>query len=215
MPLSVIIGARSMYRIVLFVFLIAYPTYAELAHADALDIRRVPFLSPLQRNLLHKDYEDSGAKKDKYTLAVSPHGAWQSFYADAISAEDRSKNVLERCEHITRGRCFLVYENGLMTNERTPRPAEMKYTTEFDPMQIPFISTKLREQIKRAYPGLNPDKAIAFDSIGGYGVSYGQEDEATASKLALENCESKSGGKKCFLYIINEKVVFNKDTNIN
>ena len=214
-PLQIIMGASTMRRSILFVLLVSYIIGVDQAFADPLDIKMVPFLSAIQRNLLFKDYADAGMKKGQYTLAVSPQGTWQSFFSDTISAEDRARNVLERCEHITKARCLMAYENGRMTNERTPRPAVMRYPTEFDPMQIPFISSKLRQQIKRAYLGLNPDKAIAFDSIGDYGVSYGQSDEATARKLTLENCESKSGGKTCFVYSINETVIFNKNTKIN
>jgi len=204
-----------MRLLILLILLMTYTISVIQAFADTLDIKMVPFLSPLQRNLLTKDYDAAGIKKAQYTLAVSPQGAWQSFYWDTIPAEDRARNVLERCEQITKNRCFMVYENGKMTNERTPRPTVMRYPTEFDPIQIPFITSKLRQQIKKAYPGLNPYKALALDSLGGYGASYGENDEATASKLAVDNCESKSRGNKCFLYIINEKIVFNKNTKIN
>ncbi len=201
-------------RAVLFFILAMSAIGWSLAHADALDIKMLPFLSSLQRNLVAKDYEAAGVNKEKYTLAISPIGAWQSFFSDAIPAEERSTNVLERCEHITKTKCYLVYDNGKMTNERIPRPSLMRYPTEFDPAQVPFINNKLRQQINRAYSGLVPDKALSLNSIGGYGVSYGQDNTDIASKLSLENCEAKAGGHKCFLYSINEKVIFNKDTKI-
>ena len=146
----------------------------KIVKADPLDIKVVPYLSQLQRNLLAKDFEAAGNNKDKYTLAVSPSGVWQSFYSDSMLADERKRNVLERCEHITKMRCLVVYLNGKMTGDRAPHSSVMTYPNTFDPIQIPFVSNKLRRLIRNKYHELLPNKAIAFNSTGGFGVAYGR-----------------------------------------
>ena len=185
------------------------------ALADEIDTKALPFLDMKGRQEVGHDYQMAGpANQPFYTLVISPIGSWDSLYDSRFSEEERARNTLQRCEHRSQRKCVLVYRDGKPTGEKTPQSSGLTYAQTLDADSIPFVP---KDVLERAVPRLlagKPHRAMAISSQGIIGEDAGSADAATASRLALDNCNRIATISACFLYAVDDKVVFTRQTKI-
>lgn len=187
---------------------------APPAAAATLDTRTLPYLSGLSRQEIAHDFVSAAAAQGVYTLAVSPAGSWDSVYDDRISVEERARNALQRCEHRARLRCLLVVQNGAPTGEKTPRSSGLVYAQSFDAATVPFVPREVITRIAPRFAAGKPHRAMAVNANGWIGIAVGRASPEEAGKVALDKCQGGAGGKMCFLYAVDDAIVFTKDTKI-
>ena len=184
------------------------------AAGAALNERAIPYLSGQARLEVAHDFVQAGPNQGAYTLAVSPAGSWDSIADPRVLPAERARNVLQRCEHRARIRCLLVYQNGQATGETVPRPSSMVYPGKFDPAAVPFLPDDVLAIVAPRFAAGQPHRAMAISAFGVAGIAVGRSGEEEASKLALDKCQGASNGKRCFLYAVDDKVLFNRDVKI-
>ncbi len=194
--------------------IIALAAFPGSALSGALDEQTLPYLSRQARLNVARDFGLAGDNHAVYTLAIAPQGNWDSIADPRISKDERARNVLQRCEHRARSRCLLVVANGKRTGELTPRPSGLTYSSRFDLATIPFVPKDVLEQIGPRFAAAKPHRAMAIDVFGLVGVAAGAGSPEEASARALESCQKNSGGKLCFPYALDDKVIFDRSTKI-
>lgn len=189
--------------------------FASAATAgDPLNIRTLPLLSGQSRQDVAHDFADAGADQSAYTLAVSSTGSWDSIYDARIDPEDRARNVLQRCEHRAHSRCLLVIHNGKATGDRTFRDSGLAYVATFDLTTVPFVPREVMARIGPRFAAAKQHRAMAINANGLVGVAAGRASADEAGRLAVQKCQEGSKGRTCFLYAVDNQVVFTKDTKI-
>ncbi len=164
---------------------------------------------------LAQDYEDAGSKcQTDYTVAVAEDGSYGSVCSSKATDDDLARTAIQKCEHWSKGKlCGVV----VMRNKAVPytlSPILMTYPTTFDPQQVPFLWAADRDKLVSKYIPKGTHKALAITRNGTYGWVADKTSPEDAETGALENCEKYDKRGRCFLYSVNEEVVFNKDSNI-
>ena len=198
-----------------FGFALLLVSLSSGALADGIDTKSLPFLYTKGRMEVVHDHEMAGpANQPFYTLAVSPIGSWDSLYDSRFSEEERVRNALQRCEHRAQRKCVLVYFDGKPTGEKAPRSSGLTYAQTVSIDTIPFVPKDVLERVMPRLLAGKPHRAMAISSQGIVGLDAGAADAATASRLALENCNRIATVSACFLYAVDDKVVFTRQTKI-
>ncbi|MGB0507028.1 MAG: hypothetical protein ACPGGK_12610 [Pikeienuella sp.] len=196
-------------RIVFLVSLIS--AFCLPLAAQALDVSDVPHVSDRTRGKIEKDY-DRSRSQDTYTLAISRSGYWGSTASGRGEAGDLVRGALQKCEHAAQERCGLAAMNGENVEFRE-YPPQIRYVRELDINSIPFIWSKGRDRLSDDYIGQSGHKALVLSRNGGYGFAYDEASADAAVEKAMGYC-TKNGKRACFVYEVNDKVVFNRETNI-
>jgi hypothetical protein len=156
------------------------------------------------------------SSRHDYHLAVSEDGSrWEAQSHDESwgwTTDDARKNVLQRCQFISKKNCFIAAIDGnLNFTFGSPYPLEpqtFKFGGDLDPDQIPFVSERARQKIKSGYPNGRIFKALAISPYGAWGYAFGFGNGNQAKMKAIENCEDSS----CFVYASTDQVLFEEDT---
>jgi hypothetical protein len=182
--------------------------------AMAFDVSKIPFKSKETKAKILKDFEQAQERGRNFILAIGRDGAWSSKWlrSDWESHEESARMVREKCEHLSDGACNVVYQNGEWIDfENSSRTLE--YVTIFDASKIPFVQNDTRAKLASKYSPESKNKALAISRHGRYWYVYSMESPQEAADSALKKC---SGGKNrpCFVYAINDEVVFDSGTDI-
>ncbi len=199
---------------VALVFALGLAAFPGGAVSGGLDEKTLPYLTGLGRLEVAKDYAAAGPNQAVYTLAISGAGSWDSLDDPRVGSEERARNVLQRCEHRAHKRCLLVFENGKRSGELTLRPSGLTYAARFELATVPFIPRDVLAQIGPRYMAAKPHRAMAISAMGMVGVAAGAGSGDEAGARALEMCQKSTGAKHCFVYSVDDTVLFNQTTKI-
>lgn len=195
-----------------FVFLVILTGALFLPIAgQALDVSDVPHVSNNTRKSIAKDYERSRSQ-ETYMLAVSTTGFWGATASGRGETGDLVRGALQKCEHAAQTRCGMAAVSGENVEFRE-YPPQIRYVRELDLNSIPFIWTKGRNRLKRDYIDQGENRALVLSRNGGYGFAYDRSSPDAAVEKAMSKC-TKNGKRACFVYEVNGKVVFNRETDI-
>ncbi|MFD0389304.1 hypothetical protein ACFQ4K_18365 [Tistrella bauzanensis] len=120
--------------------------------------------------------------------------------------------MLQRCEHREQAPCILAVVDGRATGETSPRASGLTYPDAFELAAVPFIREGVRSAIDDKFMRRPDHRALAINRHGTWGSSYNRSSADDAAKGAIENCAKN--GRDCFLYAIDDKVVFTRETVI-
>jgi hypothetical protein len=191
------------------------PAPAQVAAAPAaaaIDIAALPLPNARNRDGIARDY---AASRDKgvYTLAVAPNGAWGSQDRTRNrTADDRRRNALQKCEHLGGEPCGLGIDNGVVVQAYAPAPSGLVYGGAFDAARVPFVTAETRDRLRTEYANRPAPEAVAIHRNGAASWWYGQPSDAEAQRRALEGCSQNSESQDCFIYDVNGRVQFARDT---
>ena len=125
---------------------------------------------------------------------------------------------MQICEHLAQADCGIVANEGQLVKFH-PLPRQLKYVKELDLELVPFISDKSRERLKHyeksgylQQEGIST--VIALGQRGEFGYSTDIPDVEVATEIALDYCNLYSRKTQCFVYSVNNDVVFNPSTEI-
>ena len=189
---------------------------SEFEYLGKFDASQIPLVSDKTRKAIVKDYGVYGKHQKYYTLAISESGstfgatAWEKY-----SSEDHIRLVLQKCEHSAQEPCGIVaHKNKLVKFQLSPR--QLIYTEKFDVDLVPFITDKSRDWLRKNYKSSNRNVALAITRNGNMFVSRvgNWKPEEEAAKKALDGCNKGRKRKSCFVYSINQRVLFNSDTDL-
>ena len=187
----------------------------KFEYIGKFDSSQIPYISDEFKENIAKIHAEF--KTGKFTLAVSENGlfGWKSW--KYISAKDHIRTALQRCEHVAQQPCGIVaHKNKLV--KFYPFPRQLIYTDKFDANQVPFVSTKSRSEIRRGYYQRGSwNMALVLTSGGGWqwnDVDKSQPEEKAVEK-AIANCQDRNPNNFCFVFAINQRVVFGPDTPID
>jgi hypothetical protein len=182
--------------------------------AMAFDASKIPFKTKETKAEILKDFEQAQERGRNFILAVGRDGAWSSKWlrSDWESHEESARMVREKCEHLSDGACNVVYQNGEWIDfESSSRILE--YVTTFDASKIPFVQDDTREKLASKYSPKSKNKALAISRHGRYWYVYSKESPEEAADAALHKCRGEKNFP-CFVYAINDDVVFDSNTVI-
>ncbi len=164
---------------------------------------------------LVKDYADSSQGcQANYTAAVSKDGSWGSTCSSKASDDDLARTAIQKCEHWSQGRpCGIV----ILRDTVVPyvlSPILMTYPTRFDAEKVPFLWASEREKLSGKFVPREGHKALAITRNGTYGWVVEKSTTKEAEQEALKDCENRDKKGRCFIYSIDDTVLFTSTTNI-
>lgn len=176
------------------------------------DATQLPAISDADRDkivALANDYD----KRPSMIVAVSEDGTAETFWGMNWDVASRVRNTMQRCEHISKKTCGLAVVDGNMVEFKF-LPRTLTYHTRFNPKEVPFINIRQTSALF-SYVNAQRNKALAINWNGAYGYWHGDYNSQRARKNALTECRkiSRRWGH-CFLYAVNDKVVFTAETDI-
>jgi len=190
----------------------------SVANTDWVD--QIAPLWPIDQDNVKKRYEQylSGVGNTDFHLAVSQDGAtWSAAWhekSDKLTPADVRRMVLQRCQFVARMNCFIAAIDGILQAPMTPPfPLEeqaFQFGGAIDPVVIPFLGAVDRDDIAAHYPQAKEHKALAISRVGTFGYALEAASGEAAEQEALESC----GRDECFIYAVDNLVMFSPDTNI-
>lgn len=159
------------------------------------------------------DWAVSNGRVKFFTVAVGPRKSWATLADGNMTRPDRILNVLQRCEHYEKTPCALIAADGLVSSNTRIQPSTISYDKKFSVPNIPFIPETQRKVIQSSYPTMTGNRAIAINSYGYYGMAGNAASTEEAAAKATQQCENSSQ-EKCFIYSINDDVLFTHKTSI-
>ncbi len=183
---------------------------------DTLVAARVAQIPERLRVAIQADYDTSS--RTAYTLAVGTTGqGWGSHSGRGTwSLREQTRVAQQRCEHLSQGPCILVMVAGRLTGSVTPEPRALTYLSHFNAATVPFLNDASRADLALRYPTAQQHRALALTRTGDYHWVSQQTTEAAAQRDALLRCQQGGGGNRpCFVYSVNDQVVFTSQTDIS
>jgi hypothetical protein len=159
------------------------------------------------------DFALVGNRLSAFTAAIGPKNSWATTSDTFLSRDDRVRNVLQRCQHYEKTPCALVAIDGMTSGNTKEQPSTISYPARFNFSAIPFVAGSQLAEIQRSYRTLGSNKALAINAYGYYGMAGDAKSTEEAIQQASEKC-SAATKEKCFIYSINEDVLFNAKTPI-
>jgi class 3 adenylate cyclase len=151
-------------------------------------------------------------------LAPRARGHWRT--GDWPSRQIAEEKVLEKCSQFYDEPCAIIATddalvvgskaNGEWITRDAPR---VRYAGPFSPGQIPILrDQQLQRPEVTGYAGFSGPKAAAIHAEGIFTVAMGAASQRAAEERALSDCNAnsdrkRSGGRPCFLYSVENRVV--------
>lgn len=206
-------------RVLIITAILALSGLPAIAQDGASFAAGVPFVSGSARDRIAELY---GEREGQWALAVSDTGRWSFPWTTRGTAADARRSALERCQHTARKPCYLYATNAgvhFQTGAQ-PEPVDLQYGGAFDPARVPFVRQEHRDsgmqgRNDRPFAQRPSHRAIAMTRTGAWYSVDNQPSAESAAQAALARCEEREEGRRpCFLYVVNDEVVFSPDAQL-
>ena len=147
-------------------------------------------------------------------VAVSESGTAKTVWGKSWRTQDRIRQALQLCEHVSQSACGLAVVDGKLVRFGL-LPRQLTYSERFDAEAVPFMKREAIQHFRSKYANARRPRALALNWNGAWGTWTGVGSEYSARLGALSWCRKSSGNAgNCFLYDVNGRVVFGPETDI-
>ncbi|MBR0939396.1 adenylate/guanylate cyclase domain-containing protein [Bradyrhizobium jicamae] len=153
-------------------------------------------------------------------MAIAPRARAHWRTGDWPSRQIAEEKVLERCSQFFDEPCAIIATDDSLGSPKadgvwiTRDAPKVRYSGPFNPEQIPGLrDQQLQRPEVTGYANFTGPKAAAIHAEGIFTVVRGTTNQRAAEEQALNDCNAnpdrkRSGGRPCFLYSIENRVVF-------
>lgn len=180
----------------------------------ALDPAKLPWITPAQQTDAASLIADYGAGRlAHFVIVASPRGAYitRSSFPASTGVAEIARQALESCEYVEESSCYMLSVDGLSSERPSggwaAQPAMLLGNGgRFDHTRVPFAPDADRANL-RAYGRAAKPKVMMLSNSGYWAYRSG----ATVAEALAETttaCEGEPKARTCFLYAVDDFVVF-------